>query len=108
MELDQDVRDAILLLVNACNDYQIRALTLTSVLRTLKLYGAEKRESLCECELDAEVRKAYNDAEARVKREAKEVVSALEGTKPFLEAVTKFSTRHYLDSWQTFLGVNVN
>jgi len=105
MEPDQDVRDAILLLVNACNDYQIRALTLSSVLRTLQLYPAGKRNILCECELQAEVLKAYNSSEAIVKHQAKGVVSALEGSGPFLDALTQFATRHYLDFEKIAMGM---
>ena len=105
MEPDQDVRDTILLLVNACNDYQIRALTLNSVLRALQLHPAGKRNSLCDCELRAEVLKAYNNAEAIVKHQAKGVVSAFEGSGPFLDVLTQFATRHYLDFEEIAMGM---
>lgn len=92
MGTDRDTRDAILLLVNACNDYQIRCLVLTSAFRALQL-----RVDPCECDVQAETLKAYNDAEAIVEAQTKEVKAALEGSAPFLEALTKFATRHYLD-----------
>ena len=97
MENDRDVRDRILLLFNACNDYQARYLALASAFRALQRYPAEKRNSLCEYELQAEALKAYNEAEATVEAQAKEVKSALEGSGSFLEAVTKFATRHYVE-----------
>lgn len=37
MSADGDARDAILLLVNTCNDYQTRNLALTSAFRALQL-----------------------------------------------------------------------
>ena len=64
MSADRDVRDAILLLVNACNDYQTRCLALASAFRALQKYPAELRDSLCESDLQAEALRAYNDAEA--------------------------------------------
>lgn len=92
---DRDVRDAILLLVNACNAYQIRNLALVSAFRALQLRQNKKQGSLSESELQAEALKAYNDAEATVEAQAREVKSALEGSGPFLEFLTKFATRHY-------------
>ncbi len=73
MSADRDVRDAILLLVNACNDYQTRYLALASAFRALQKYPAEMRDSLRESDLQAEALKAYNDAEATVEAQAKEV-----------------------------------
>ena len=95
MESDKDVRDAILLLVNACNDYQMRSLALSMAFRALQLYPTEKRDGLCERELQAEVLKAYNIAEIRVGIEAQDIKSALDGSGPFLELLTKFASRHY-------------
>ena len=88
-------RDGILLLVNACNDYQIRNLALVAAFRALQKRHAEKRHSLCECDLQAEALKAYNDAEATVIAQAKDIKLALEGSGPFLDVLTKFATRHY-------------
>ncbi len=93
MENDRDIRDRILMLVNACNDYQIRYLALASMFRTLQ--PGAKTNGLCECELQSEALKAYNDAEASVEAQAREVKSAPEGSGPFLEPLTKFATRHY-------------
>jgi hypothetical protein len=64
MSTDRDVRDAILLLANACNDYQTRNLALASAFRALQLYPDDGRVSLCESDLQAQALKAYNDAEA--------------------------------------------
>ena len=97
MSTDRDVRDAILLLVNACNDYQTRYLALASAFRALQKYPAEMRDSLCESDLQAAALKAYNDAETTVEAQAKEVKSALEGSEPFLDVLTKFATRHHLE-----------
>jgi hypothetical protein len=95
MRKNADVRDAMLLLVNACNDYQTRYLALAAAFRALQLYPVDQRVSICECDLQAEALKAYNDAEAAVEAQAKEVKSALEGSGPFLDVLTKFATRHY-------------
>ncbi len=95
MSADRDVRDAILLLVNACNDYQTRCLALASAFRALQKYPAELRDSLCESDLQAEALRAYNDAEATVQAQAREIKSALEGSEPFLDVLTKFATGHY-------------
>ena len=90
MKNDRDARDAILLLVDACNDYQIRSLTLSAAFRGLQL-----RANPCECELQSEILKAYKHAEALVEGETKEIKSALEGSGPFLEVLKTFATRHY-------------
>ncbi len=83
MENDKDLREAILLVVNACNDYQTRNLALTSALRAAQRNPAKKWDGLSECELQAEILKTYDNAEARVEIEAKEVKLALEGADPF-------------------------
>jgi hypothetical protein len=95
MRNNADMRDAILLLVNACNDYQTRYLAIASAFRALQKYPAERRISLCESDLQAEALKAYNDAEATVEAQAKKVKSALGGSGPFLDVLTEFATRHY-------------
>ena len=92
MEADRDIRDALLLLVDACNDYQKRNLALTSAFGALQL-GANVNE----CDIQAEALKAYDDAEATVEAQAQEVKSKLEGSGPFLEVLTEFATRHYTE-----------
>ncbi|MGB2625431.1 MAG: hypothetical protein WAK20_01470 [Candidatus Acidiferrum sp.] len=92
MSTDRDVRDAILLLVDACNNYQKRNLALTSAFRSLQL-----SDNLSECDIQAEALKAYNNADAAVEAQAKEIKSVLQGSGPFLEVLTKFATQHYTE-----------
>ena len=96
MENDRDVRDAILLLVNASNDYQTRNLALASAIRAFQRDHAEEEFTLCE-DLQSAALIASTDAEATVEAQTKEVKSAFDGSGPSLDALTKFSTRLYLD-----------
>jgi hypothetical protein len=101
MKNNEDLRNVILLLVHACNDYQTRYLALASAFRALQKYPVEMRGSICECELQAEALKAYKDAEATVEAQAKGIKSALKGSGPILDVLTKFATRHYLEFEQS-------
>jgi hypothetical protein len=97
MTTNRDERDAILMLVNACNAYEIRSLALSSALIAMREYPREKRQSLSKADLKGEAAKAYTFAQANVEQQTKTVKVALEGSGPFLETLPKFATRHYLD-----------
>jgi len=97
MKPDRDVRDAILMLVHACNDYQLRSLAIRSAIVALRLSSSGSRRKLTRLEVEAEVSKAYKQNETMVERQAKEVKAALQGSGPFLDCLIKFANRHYLD-----------
>ena len=63
----------------------------------------KSQDSLSESELHAEALKAYNDADATVEAQARELeLSARKVAGPFLEFLTKFATRHYSELEQFF------
>jgi hypothetical protein len=69
MKTNRDVRDAILMLVHACNDYQLRSLAMSSAIVAIQLLPAEQRTNLTRLEVQAEVLKAYKEAETVVEQQ---------------------------------------
>jgi hypothetical protein len=63
MTADRELRDSILSLVQLCKRYQVRALSLNSALTVLMLAPPTKRESLKADDIDAEIRKARDQAQ---------------------------------------------
>ena len=94
---DREVRDAILMLVSACKDYQLRDMSQRSLLPKLRLLPPEKRATLTDEDVRHDVMKAYSDAEPIVALQAAELEAALSGSGPYLDLLIRFANRHYLD-----------
>ncbi len=97
MKTGRDVRDAILMLVDACNDSQVRTLAMSSAIAEIQLLPPEQRAKLTRFEVQTEVLNAYKQAQTVVAQQAKQVKRALKGSGPFLKPLIKFANRHHLD-----------
>lgn len=94
-EADRDIRNAILLLLQACKMYQIRAASLNGTLKAIMELPPAKRSSLTLADFHADIAMLMEQVKLHVDKESEQLVKALRDSSDFLWPLRTYASQQF-------------
>jgi hypothetical protein len=94
-ENDRDLRDILIILVEACKKHHLRAMTLNTCLTWMIELPPNSRAALTLAQLEAQCAKFQEAAAPIVDKRAPQLEQVLSGDKPFLEALRIYASEQH-------------
>jgi hypothetical protein len=95
MENDRELRNVILILLQACEKWQLRALSMNSALTWIAALPPNTRAALTPEQIGARVANFREEAYPIVEKHAAQLTEALSGDKPFLPALQIYASQQF-------------